>query len=348
MITRNKTEFKILEAFHGDCTLIKTYDKNYNEIIILVDGGTASTFRYSLRKELENISKIDLLILTHIDSDHIGGLIHFFTSKLIENIEIGEIWFNHPQILRINKGSKISVGQSESFLDLINRIKPNTTVSAISKSDKEIDKNGIIFTILSPTIEILSHFENVYLDELKKEKGKQIQISSKKNINNQSLISLSEIDDFSSKSINDDIYNSSSIAFILQTFDLKFLLLGDSRPEIVEQSLREIGITTENKLDVKYMKISHHGSKYNTTQSLLTLINCSEYIISTNGGASGHKLPNRETIARIVYNKSRNKDKKIYINFNYPIEDISKRIGNFISEKDLEEGNWAYQYKNEF
>ncbi|WP_160136624.1 ComEC/Rec2 family competence protein [Chryseobacterium sp. c4a] len=347
---REKTEFKILEAYHGDSILIKTYDKDFNEFIILIDGGTATTFRYSLKKELNNISKIDLLILTHIDSDHIGGLIHLFTSKLIEKIEIGEIWFNHPEILRRGKGSNISVGQSESFLDLIKRVKPYTEILSIDKSMKKIDKNGIVFTILSPTNEILSHFENVYEDELKKakKKVKKRKISIKKNDYGESLISLSENNYTPLKSIKDDIFNSTSIAFILQTLDLKFLLLADARPEVIEECLGELGYTINNKLDVDYVKISHHGSKNNTSQSLLSLINCSEYIISTNGGTADHHLPDRETIARIVHNKSRNKEKKLYLYFNYPVEVIARKIGNFISEEDLNNGNWIFQNKNEF
>ena len=63
---RSQTEFAILPAFHGDCIFVKTFDENNKEYAILIDGGTAQTYRYSLRPELEKVYHIDLLILTHI------------------------------------------------------------------------------------------------------------------------------------------------------------------------------------------------------------------------------------------------------------------------------------------
>ncbi len=57
------TQIKILKAQHGDCILIKTFDAERNPYNILVDGGTSSTFKYSLKKELKDIKVIHLLIL---------------------------------------------------------------------------------------------------------------------------------------------------------------------------------------------------------------------------------------------------------------------------------------------
>ena len=59
------------------------------------------------------------------------------------------------------------------------------------------------------------------------------------------------------------------------------------------------------------MKISHHGSKYNTNSRLLKLIDTNLYVISTNGENEVH--PNKRTLARIIKNKPNCK-----ILFNYP------------------------------
>jgi len=65
------------------------------------------------------------------------------------------------------------------------------------------------------------------------------------------------------------------------------------------------------------MKLSHHGSKFHTNNKFLSLIECSNFIISTNGsGNSRH--PNIEAIARILCHPNRDIDKKIYFYFNYP------------------------------
>ena len=105
---RNSTEFLVLPAYHGDCILIKTYDTSENEFVILVDGGTSQTYRYSLKKELEKIKRINILILTHIDSDHISGLIAFLKSSVLDTIIIDEIWLNHPDLIEFNEDELIS------------------------------------------------------------------------------------------------------------------------------------------------------------------------------------------------------------------------------------------------
>ena len=51
-MTRNQTELNILPAFNGDSILIKTFDEYQKEFIILIDGGTPSTFEYSLKENL--------------------------------------------------------------------------------------------------------------------------------------------------------------------------------------------------------------------------------------------------------------------------------------------------------
>src|SRR5690606_38146377 len=96
-----------------------------------------------------------------------------------------------------------------------------------------------------------------------------------------------------------------SIAFILETFDVRILALADSHPYVIEKSLEKAGFSKSNKLKVDVVKVSHHGSKNNTTCDLLDIIDCNDFIISTNGGSSTHTHPDREVIARIIYHPER-------------------------------------------
>ncbi len=345
LVKRTKTEFIVLPAFHGDCILIKTYDIEHNEFIVLIDGGTAQTFRYSLKEELKNISCINLLILTHIDSDHIAGLISFFKSSLIDTINIDEIWMNNPDLVEINNGGLISVKQGDNFKSLILEKKPDTKLSQISILNRLINRSGIEFTILSPTPDIVNQlYERWELLRLQQDKKN---ISSVKNSYTQSLKELNALPFCPDKSINDDVFNSSSISFLLKCPDISLLLLADSRPEIIVQSLIDIGVNEKNPLVVDYVKISHHGSLNNTSQRLLSLIKSNNYLISTNGGSADHQHPSRETISRIVYNSNRN-DEKLNIFFNYSLNSLRERIGDFINEKDLEHGNWHARSQNRF
>ena len=80
---------EILKAGHGDCILVrsKTTSGSFN---LLIDGGSLHAFYVNSRRKIPGELKlrldeliaenqqIDLLIITHIDDDHIVGLIKGF------------------------------------------------------------------------------------------------------------------------------------------------------------------------------------------------------------------------------------------------------------------------------
>lgn len=347
-MSKSITELNVLQAYHGDCILVKTFDELKNEFVILIDGGTSQTFKYSLKEELKNIPRINLLVLTHIDSDHIGGLISFLKSSLINKIIVDEIWMNHPEIVEVNTGELISMKQGDDLKSLIHAKIPGAKMIEISTADKKIKRAGIEFTILSPTPEIKNELYTQWRSaKLSDKKDITTNISSTVSVYKESLEYLNKLPYRANKSISNDIFNSSSISFVLKCLDISILFLADSRPEIIEESLRLNGFNELEPLIVKYTKISHHGSLNNTSQDELGLIQCNNYIISTNGGTATHKHPSRETIARIVYSKSRTSE-PLNIFFNYKLTDLKNKIGDFINEDDFNKGNWKVDNKNVF
>ena len=195
----NQTEIKILPAYNGDSILIKTFDENQEEFIILIDGGTPSTFEYSLKKHLKGVVKIDLLVLTHIDNDHIGGLIRLFKNSLISEIKIGEIWYNQPDVEFFEpKPEKvlISVPQAEDWKTLIREKKKDVIIKEITTDNKTLNIKGLEFTILSPTQEIKNKLYEVWLKERNKsnKKTEKSLISTSTTIYSRSLEELNEID----------------------------------------------------------------------------------------------------------------------------------------------------------
>lgn len=321
-------------------------EKEFN---ILIDGGTAGTFDYSLSKELKQINTIDLLVLTHIDSDHISGLIRFIKNSLFNKIEIKKYWINAPNLLKIVSGSKISYDQGKSIEELlIEKNEPKTKWENLIHFCNEIElASGIEAVVLSPTKEILNHLYEKWpklTDEVKDNLSNVlIAGGAKSQIDKGVLEKLAKEPYTPVKSLENDIFNSSSIAIKLKLIDCSILLLGDSRPEILIDSLKDLGKTNENKLVVDFVKVSHHGSINNTSCELLDLIDCDNYIISTNGGNSTHKHPDREVIARIIHHPNRDYNKLRTIYFNYPISKIQDKCGMLFNEDDFRTGNWIIQ-----
>ena len=66
-----------LDVFHGDCAVITFNNKGQNACIVVDGGETANAAkRIAAYLKHENVEIIDLLVATHIDADHINGLIH--------------------------------------------------------------------------------------------------------------------------------------------------------------------------------------------------------------------------------------------------------------------------------
>jgi beta-lactamase superfamily II metal-dependent hydrolase len=81
-------KIKMNKAGNGDCFLIQTDNST-----VLIDGGTSSSFS-GWSKSLKNLDVIDALFITHIDNDHINGIIKLIDSKLMDNLAIKNIFFN--------------------------------------------------------------------------------------------------------------------------------------------------------------------------------------------------------------------------------------------------------------
>ena len=136
------------------------------------------------------------------------------------------------------------------------------------------------------------------------------------------LEELAKSDVYNSHGEDHEPPNGSSIAFVLEFMGKKVLFLGDAHPTLIETQLKRY-YPNDNIIIFDLIKISHHGSKRNTSPSLLKLIDSERYIISTNGKKFGH--PDLETIARIVCRELSEgfESRKLY--FNYETE-VSKSV----------------------
>ncbi len=87
---------KMYPAKNGDSFLVNA-DCTY----ILIDAGFASTYRDFIATDLVQLAKaggrLDLVVCTHIDADHIGGLLEFFSLNGTPDkrgIEVDAVWHN--------------------------------------------------------------------------------------------------------------------------------------------------------------------------------------------------------------------------------------------------------------
>ena len=112
---RKTLQINFVDVGQGDCTYIKTPNgKN-----IIIDGGEGNTEKYDYGENVvlpylldKKVKKIDYLIVTHADSDHIGGLFSVIENLKIDCIVIGiqpEISEQYLDLLKLSEKRKINI-----------------------------------------------------------------------------------------------------------------------------------------------------------------------------------------------------------------------------------------------
>lgn len=285
-------EIKFLKAGTGDCIVIHNEDKN-----IIIDGGNDSTF---LIEEYGNVVKrgerIDLLVITHHDDDHIKGVLELFhhLDKKSEQPQISTVLFNSPRKINNTLGDVGSNGflSYKQAYELENALLKNRSINWITSLEENFDEtitnqlNCINIRFFSPDKEILLRYSS----------DKDAYLTSDYRCDwNSSFKELTNyIDD---KSQDTSISNQTSIVILLTHNDQKVLLTGDITPGRLENIIDEIK-GDNSKADFYLIKLPHHGSYRSINNKILQKINCNRYMISTNG--CKHYLPNKRALVKII------------------------------------------------
>ncbi|VXC21305.1 Metallo-beta-lactamase [Pseudomonas sp. 8BK] len=328
------TTIRLLEASYGDSILV-SHSSETGRANLLIDGGPAKTFGVGpggrrpgpLCKALNEIKErgehVDLVILTHIDSDHIRGLIKAFKTEGYLSTHAKRVWLNassnisaylnQPEIpensipFSTGESPETSVSDGQTFEQALTNL--NCWGREVIVAGQVITEGPFKFTILSPSRKNLEKLHCIWPDE-----SLSAETSGEANDYHFSLNDLLENDSFTEDSTP---ANGSSIAFILEVEGKKFLFLADAYASTVVDVLAELGYTKENKLVVDFVKVSHHGSHFNTSVDMLEFIECRSYLISTDGTRHGH--PHKRTLARIL---NAHPENVIYFNYKNAFDGI--------------------------
>jgi hypothetical protein len=337
---------KLLPALHGDCIWIE-YGEEGSLSRVLIDGGPVGAYG-ALRAEIERLPPeqrtFELLVVTHIDADHIDGIV-----KLMRHPELGarfqEVWFNGwPQLKALPTLAPATEGGGDEgrgagsggFLDhlLIRRgegCNERFRNRAICVADDGLLprarlRGGLELTLLSPTVAKLRNLRATWYQAFRKlgaEPGDEDFIQSKlekdkrfRGDEEAAPAVPAGLDEAATLApeLDNAVANGSSIAFVAEYADQRCALLGDAHAPLIEKSFRRMALArNEPSLSLAAVKLSHHGSKGNTTLGLMRAIDCRNYLVSTDGSIFHH--PDDEAIRCVVANA-----KAARLFFNYESE----------------------------
>lgn len=305
------------DSFLVECTIANSVFR------ILIDGGiagTAAVISKYLKKD-GACPQIDLVVVTHIDNDHIGGIITLLKDQEI-NAAIKEVWFNGVsqlgELLPANIQS-LSVRQGIDLeKSLSNDPRWNTRFGMAPISLHADNSPFHVPLVAGVDIHVLSP-GSVQLDELKRNWEKEADNFEKERHKKEKLPlgigglgTGKNVGLLSQTKFEQDkaFANGSSIAFLLIADGKTMLFTGDAFPTVILEAANKY---KASPINVDVFKVSHHGSSGNTDDTIVKKFPAARYLISTDGT---HDHPDEETIARIL-GHSNPKSKKILM-CNYP------------------------------
>jgi hypothetical protein len=303
----------MLPARQGDCLWIEYGDPG-KPSRVLIDGGTPETIdvlqdRICQLPEAER--KFELLVVSHIDNDHIGGTLAMLYQN-IPGLEFGDIWFNGYWHLTVSGLQEFGPVQGEKLTTWL--LKPGTpwnlsynkkTVYTPDKGKLPVKdlRGGMKITILSPGKKELSRLKPKWEIECKNaglnpQEPAELPKPVPRGLQAMGVINIDSLAAAKFKPDTSEA-NGSSIGFLAEFDSKRVLLTGDCySPVLIKNIKRIIADQNQQKLPVDAIKLPHHGSKSNLSKDLLDLLDCKKYLISTNGAIFKH--PDKEAVARII------------------------------------------------
>jgi len=333
-----KFAIEMLPANEGDCLLLEFDDagRSGRTARVLIDGGRKATWNH-LKERLTQIPpeerELDLLVVTHVDRDHIEGVITMLEDRNCP-VTFKDVWFNGFRHLNDDESFGPVMGERLTTALLSRRW--NGAVDGKGRAIRVCDDgslpttkfpSGLTLTVLSPTRLLLQKMVPVWEKECRRAGLDPSQPTLLMESPGDEAFGPIDVDALADEPFQSDAAaaNGTSIALLAEYDGRKVLLGGDAHAGVLVESLKKYGGGAKVSLDA--WKVAHHGSRANTSQLLLERAICHRYLVSTSGAYFEH--PDRQAIARIVkYGNARE------IIFNYRSKQTEIWEGLILNEHD--------------
>jgi hypothetical protein len=298
----------VLQAEYGECLLVE-FGRPDQSRFLLIDGGVATTYSGGLRNRLAAIGQVggrlDLVILSHVDNDHITGLLDLFAelhaqraSGQPELVSVEALWHNsfHTTIgvrsdlesrlrrLLSQPGSAgaamvctqatlagIGEGQalSRTARQLVIPINPGFPKGRVvlEESPAAVTLGNMSLRVVGPSRSSLIRLRRQWRAWLRRHEE-----------------AIGSGDPLLAANSDRSVPNLSSIMTLVEADGRRMLLSGDGRSDHLLQGLERIGLLVPGgTITVDLLKLPHHGSARNVTKTLFDRVRANRYVISTNG-----------------------------------------------------------------
>ncbi|MGR0320369.1 MBL fold metallo-hydrolase [Agromyces sp. ZXT2-3] len=339
-------ELRFLPAQAGDAIWIRWTDDDGTRRQILVDmgqGATGKRIRQEVAELHETERHFDLLVITHVDADHIGGAITGIAETVpLDGWTFDDTWFNGwPHMLGFAaprnppleaqgpvQGEVLAkwLGDSPWNEEFHRKAVERTTPLQTSAC------GDVLITVIGPPHRRLERFKTTWAEKVNEAVDKaRLPQSDRRDATNAVpqggrrrpvapvIADDRQLDQLADRNRAEDTApaNGCSICLVLEWNNQRVLLTGDAWPTDVCEGLDVYAAERhlQSPLDFALVKLPHHGSQNNVSDELLDRIRCSEWVISTSGSIYYH--PDAPAIARLLRSRRRPRPR---VHFNVPSE----------------------------
>lgn len=293
-----------LQAQQGDCLLIH-FGPEDDPRFVVVDGGPGigihdRVLGPRLRALRERWAPsgplpLPLVVCSHIDNDHIGGLIRLVElTATSDTVSVESLWHNSFRRLAPRAPERelravlaqspltASIGQGDRLYEAadgaaipVNHGFDEGLVLAPAGGTAVHDVGELRLTVLGP--------DRKALDALRRKW--------------EATRGLGPIGEAIAGNDDESIENLSSIVFLAECGNRAMLLTGDARGDYILDGLRRAGRLGRRGLDLDVLKVQHHGSSHSNDLEFFRQVRARHYVISANGK---YDNPDRPTLQAIV------------------------------------------------
>lgn len=263
----------------GDCILFH-YIENQQEKIIVYDGGTKTSGEEMVNhiKKYYGTSKIDYLINSHPDGDHVSGLIY-----VLENMEVGEVWIHKPweysaDVLSLFHDGRMTANslseRMKEKLRMAHRVYELANEKSIPIYEPFSGAEIGPFIVLSPDKD---WYVKTLIPDFAKTptKAKMVIESAFDGIGNlvetvSKLLMESWDEENLPNNVETSAENNSSVILYANLNGKGFLLTGDSGIQALDKACdyaESLGIGL--KENIHFVQVPHHGSRRNVSTEAL-------------------------------------------------------------------------------
>ncbi len=367
----------VIRARKGDCLMLHFGEKD-DPHHVMIDGGPKSVYNPHLRPRLEQIREareiddkeplqVDLLMVSHVDDDHIQGILDLtkeLTSAQMEMkpqlVQVLSFWHNSFENIIGNTPKQLTAAFTQHFgAASMAGDPPDLTVD--SDEDEEVIESSLkVLASIAQGAQLRS--DVLKLDfPLNPEFGEGLILANEgsealdmgnglsftvagpmvpelKKLHQKHeewLEGLKEegktAEDVLSAYVDKSVPNLSSLVVLAEAGGKRILLTGDARGDKILEGLKLVGLLENGKMKVDILKVPHHGSSNNLDDDFFENIIADHYVFSGNGE---HGNPERESLEMLL--KARD-DEDYEIHLTYPIDEIDKgRKADWVKEQNKE------------